>query len=40
MRFNLENQIGEKGGFGIVYRCKDENEQVLHSVCNICFLYG
>lgn len=29
MRFNLENQIGEKGGFGIVYRCKDENGQVF-----------
>ncbi len=29
MRFDLENQIGERGGFGIVYRCKDENGQVF-----------
>lgn len=29
MRFNLENQIGNTGGFGKVYRCTDENEQVF-----------
>lgn len=29
MTYNLENQIGETGGFGKVYRCKDENGQVF-----------
>ena len=29
MTFNLENQIGETGGFGKVYKCKDENNQIF-----------
>ena len=29
MKFNLEKQIGEAGGFGKVYQCKDENGQVF-----------
>ena len=29
MTFNLENQIGETGGFGKVYKCKDDNGQVF-----------
>lgn len=33
MKFDLEEQIGEPGGFGKVYKCKNENEQEL--VCKI-----
>ena len=29
MRYNIENQIGETGGFGKVYRCKDETGQTF-----------
>lgn len=29
MKFKLENQIGETGGFGKVYKCKDENNQIF-----------
>ncbi len=29
MRYNIENQIGETGGFGKVYRCNDETGQTF-----------
>ena len=29
MRFDLEKQIGDPGGFGKVYQCKDENGQIF-----------
>lgn len=29
MKYNIEKQIGEKGGFGKVFKCSDENGQIF-----------